>query len=157
MIERMLARFARLAAVSLVLAACATEPSVPTIEGTTFAPALGVNLATSTHTASGMYYRDVTVGGGALLVAGHTIAIHYTGYLADGTIFDINGPAAAPFSFVLGHGDVIAGFDEGVAGMHVGGVRQLIIPPSLGYGGTTRGPIPANSILVFTVTVVSTN
>jgi FKBP-type peptidyl-prolyl cis-trans isomerase len=148
-----------LLALALTLGACSTEVEIPTIETTTFNPGLGVDLAGSVHTSSGLYYRDITVGGGALLQAGHTIAVRYTGYLANGTIFDNNGPPAAPFSFVLGAHTVIAGFDEGVAGMHVGGVRQLIIPPALGYGGSSAGggAIPPNSILVFSVTVVSTN
>jgi FKBP-type peptidyl-prolyl cis-trans isomerase len=144
-------------AFALALSACAGTDTVTSIESTTFAASLGVDLAGSTKTASGLYYRDISVGGGAAAIAGHTIAVHYTGSLPNGTIFDANGTNAAPFSFVLGQGQVIAGWDEGVAGMKVGGSRQLIIPPALGYGAGGQGPIPGNAILVFTVIMVSTS
>jgi FKBP-type peptidyl-prolyl cis-trans isomerase len=139
------------------LAACSTDITGPTIEATVFAPALNVDLAASTKTPSGMYYRELQAGGGALLVAGHTIAVRYTGALPNGVVFDSNTGAATPFSFILGAGQVIAGFDEGIAGMHVGGTRQLIIPPGLGYGAAAHGAIPGNSVLVFTVTVATSN
>lgn len=142
---------------ALVLSACNPSEAVTNIENTTFAAGLGVNLAASTKTASGLYYRDITVGSGATAIAGHTIAVHYTGALANGTIFDANGTNAAPYSFVLGQGQVIAGWDEGVVGMQVGGSRQLIIPPALGYGASGNGPIPSNAVLVFTVILVSTS
>lgn len=144
-------------ALALVASACSPDSSVTSIEDTTFAAGLGVNLAASIKTASGLYYRDITVGNGATAIAGHTIAVHYTGALANGTIFDANGTNATPFSFVLGQGQVIAGWDEGVVGMQVGGSRQLILPPALGYGASGSGPIPGNAILVFTVIMVSTN
>jgi FKBP-type peptidyl-prolyl cis-trans isomerase len=144
-------------AFALALSACNPAEPVTSIDNTTFAAGLGVDLAASTKTASGLYYRDITVGGGATAIAGHTIAVHYTGALANGTIFDANGTNATPFSFVLGQGKVIAGWDEGVAGMKVGGSRQLIIPPALGYGAGGQGPIPGNAILVFTVIMVSTS
>ena len=127
----------------------------PTIETATFAPALGVNIASSTKTTSGLYYRDIVVGTGALVTSGQTLSMHYTGWLADGTQFDTNGATDAPLTFVLGIGYVIVGWDIGLVGMRVGGQRQLIIPPSLGYGTQTNGKIPGNSILVFNVTVVS--
>ena len=149
-----ISRFLRGAVAALALAACDDGLTVPRIEETVFAPSLNVDLDASVHTASGMYYRDLSVGGGATIADGHVIAIHYTGYLADGTIFDINVPPKAAFQFSFPDGDVIAGVLEGVAGMKIGGIRQLIIPPSLGYGGQARGPIPANSILVFTIEVV---
>ena len=127
----------------------------PTIETATFAPALGVNIASSTKTTSGLYYRDIVVGTGALVTSGQTLSMHYTGWLTNGAQFDINGPTDTPFSFVLGTGNVIVGWHLGIAGMRVGGQRQLIIPPSLGYGTQAVGTIPSNSILVFNVTVVS--
>ena len=144
-------------AFALALSACSPSEPVTSIDNTTFAAGLGVDLAASTKTASGLYYRDITVGGGAPAIAGHTIAVHYTGSLANGTIFDANGTNATPFSFVLGQGQVIAGWDEGVVGMKVGGSRQLILPPALGYGAGGQGPIPGNAILVFTVIMVSTS
>ena len=143
---------------AISLGACGSDaPTAPaaTIETTTFAAALGVNIASSTKTTSGLYYRDIVVGTGALVTSGQTLGMHYTGWLANGTQFDINGPTATPFSFVLGTGNVIAGWHLGIAGMRVGGQRQLIIPPSLGYGAQANGAIPGNSILVFNVTVVS--
>jgi len=142
----------------LSLAGCGSDqPTAPaaTIETTTFAPALGVNLANSTKTTSGLYYRDIVVGTGAAVAPGQTLAMHYTGWLTNGTQFDTNGPNDVPFPFVLGTGNVIAGWHLGIAGMRVGGQRQLIIPPSLGYGAQGAGTIPGNSILVFNVTVVS--
>jgi FKBP-type peptidyl-prolyl cis-trans isomerase len=142
----------------LSLAGCGSDqPTAPaaTIETTTFAPALGVNLANSTKTTSGLYYRDIVIGTGAAVAPGQTLAMHYTGWLTNGTQFDTNGPNDVPFPFVLGTGNVIAGWHLGIAGMRVGGQRQLIIPPSLGYGAQGAGTIPGNSILVFNVTVVS--
>ena len=141
---------------AVALSGCGDKlTGLPDIATTTFAPALGVNLATMTLTSSGLYYKDLAVGAGLLLSAGQQVSIHYAGNLANGTQFDANGPAATPFKFTLGAGQVIQGFDQGVAGMHVGGKRQLVIPPGLGYGAQANGPIPANSILVFTIDVVS--
>lgn len=127
----------------------------PAIESASFAPALGVDLAASTKTPTGVYYRDLTIGTGTVVAAGQQVAVHYDGTLADGTRFDQNGPGDQPFSFKVGNREVIDGWDAGVVGMRVGGKRQLIIPPALGYGPNTYGPIPGNSILVFTVEVVS--
>jgi peptidylprolyl isomerase len=144
-------------ALAITLTACSPTESVTSIENATFAPSLGVDLAASTKTASGLYYRDVVVGNGATAAVNHTIQVHYSGSLANGTIFDANGTNATPFSFVLGTGHVIAGWDEGIVGMKVGGTRQLVIPPSLGYGPSGNGPIPGNAILVFTVIMVATS
>ncbi len=136
----------------LVACSSATAPDITT---TTFAASLGVDLAAMTRTNSGLYYRDVTVGTGALVAAGQQVAVHYIGNLPNGNTFDVNDINDTPFAFVLGAGQVIPGFDEGVAGMHVGGRRQIIIPPNLGYGSQAAQGIPGNSILVFTVDVVS--
>ena len=127
----------------------------PDITMTTFAPALGIDLSKMTKTASGLYFRDLTLGAGATVLVGKRVSIHYIGWLANGTQFDANQPASNPFQFTVGTGTVIAGFDEGVRGMAVAGRRQLIIPPSLGYGSTASGPIPANSILVFQIDLVA--
>ena len=140
------------------LSACGSDaPTAPlaTIETTTFAAALGVNIASSTKTTSGLYYRDIVVGTGALVATGQTLSMHYTGWLTDGTQFDTNGATDPPLTFVLGVSNVIAGWHLGITGMRVGGQRQLIIPPILGYGSHVNGKIPGNSILVFNVTVVS--
>ena len=138
----------------LVLGACSRPNSPPTILDTKFAPALEVNLAASTKTPSGLYYRDITLGSWAVVRPGQQVSVQYTGWLANGTQFDSN-VGKQPFSFHLGAGEVIQGWEQGVAGMHVGGRRQLIIPPALGYGANGSGPIPRNAILVFDVEVVS--
>ena len=94
---------------------------------------------------------DVTVGSGAEAVPGKTVKVHYTGTLENGTKFDSSKDRNVPFSFKLGAGQVIKGWDQGVAGMKVGGVRKLVIPPALVYGSRQVGPIPANSTLLFDV------
>jgi peptidylprolyl isomerase len=124
------------------------------IETTTFAPTLGVDLAASTRTATGLYYRDLTVGTGATVAAGQLVSVRYTGWLANGTQFDSNVSSGSAFEFTLGTGQVIPGFDQGVSGMRVGGRRQIIIPPALGYGAAGSGTIPGNAVIVFTVEVV---
>ena len=106
-------------------------------------------------TADGLVYEDLQVGTGATAVAGDTVSVNYTGWLADGTKFDSSLDRGQTFDFTLGGGSVIAGWDEGVVGMKVGGIRLLVIPPSLGYGATANGPIPANSTLTFEVQLVS--
>jgi peptidylprolyl isomerase len=148
-----------LLATTLVLAASAacgdSSPTAVPIEQTVFATSLGVDLAQSTKLPSGVYYRDVTTGTGATLATGQTVAMRYAGFFVNGQEFDSN-PAPKPvFSFSLGAGQVIRGWDVGLVGMKVGGRRQLIIPPEMGYGPNDYGPIPGNSVLVFTVDAVS--
>ena len=104
-----------------------------------------------TTTASGLQYWDLVAGNGAVAVAGKQVSVHYTGWLTDGAKFDSSKERNQPFEFVLGMGRVIKGWDEGVAGMKVGGKRQLRIPPNLGYGAGAVGPIPPNSTLIFDV------
>ena len=152
-------RPARAAALLLLLASACNRtpdavPLVP-IESATFAPALGVDLAQSMRMDSGVYYRDVKVGEGAEVRPGQRVSVHYRGTLVDGTEFDANRAGDTPYTFRLGQGEVIRGWDEGVRGMRVGGERQLVIPASMGYGEQGRGAIPGNAILVFTVTVAS--
>ncbi len=135
-------------------AAAPGGPVNPLIEAATFDPALQVDLKASTKTASGLYYRDVVTGNGPVAAPGQTVAAGYVGWLANGKQFDASS-VGAPYRFVLGAHAVIAGWDEGVAGMHVGGKRQLIIPSGLGYGPAGSPPvIPPNAILVFTVELV---
>lgn len=139
-----------------VVASCAGESAfVPDIETTNFAPSLNVDLANSIKTASGLYYRDIVVGAGAQvpMTSGASVTTSYAGYLRNGNEFD-SGDLPA---FTTGTGAVIDGFDEGVRGMRVGGQRQLIIPPFLGYGSRATGSIPANSILIFVITLTATN
>src|SRR5512133_4376292 len=89
---------------------CFRSTVAPTIEATTFASALNVNLAASTKTTGGMYYRDLVVGTGAAVLTGQTVSVHYTGWLSNGTQFDANGPTATPFAVKLGAGQVIPGW-----------------------------------------------
>lgn len=143
-------RFLLLAILPLAFAACLGDsPSTPTplvpIESTVFAPALGVNLATSTKTASGLYFRDIRIGTGTTIAAGQALNVKYTGSLSSGQVFD-----AGTYAFTI-PGNVIQGWNEGLLGMKVGGSRQLIIPASLAYGATGAGSIPPNAVIVFTV------
>jgi len=103
-------------------------------------------------TSSGLEYADLVVGKGREAHAGETATVHYTGTLVDGTKFDSSKDRNQPFSFKLGAGRVIKGWDEGVEGMKIGGTRKLVIPSDLGYG--TRGAgaaIPPNATLIFIV------
>jgi FKBP-type peptidyl-prolyl cis-trans isomerase FkpA len=107
----------------------------------------------STHTTqSGLVIEELAVGDGDVAGAGQTVTVHYTGWLTDGRKFDSSKDRNDPFVFPLGERQVIAGWDEGVQGMKVGGRRKLTIPPQLGYG--TRGAggvIPPNATLIFEV------
>lgn len=141
----------------LVVGACTSDAEifVPSITSTNFAPALGVDIANSVGTSTGLYYLDISVGGGAEVpsAAGTRVTIQYTGWLRNGLEFD-----TGTFSFTtgtVGPGSAIPGMDEGVRGMRVGGVRQLIIPPALAYGPDGTTGIPGQSILVFSVTLLS--
>jgi peptidylprolyl isomerase len=102
-------------------------------------------------TASGLQYTDVVEGTGASPEKGQTVTVHYTGTLQNGKKFDSSVDRGQPFKFKIGVGQVIKGWDEGVGTMKVGGRRQLVIPPDLGYGERGIGPIPPNSTLVFDV------
>jgi FKBP-type peptidyl-prolyl cis-trans isomerase FkpA len=106
-------------------------------------------------TASGLQYEEVRVGTGAAARAGQNVVVHYTGWLTDGRKFDSSLDRAQPFTFGLGAGQVIAGWDEGVEGMQVGGLRKLTIPPQLGYGEFgAGGVIPPNATLIFEVELI---
>jgi FKBP-type peptidyl-prolyl cis-trans isomerase len=103
-------------------------------------------------TSSGLQYEDTVAGTGPEAVAGKSVEVHYTGTLADGTKFDSSHDRKKPFSFRLGGRQVIAGWDEGVAGMKVGGTRKLLIPGDLAYGARgVPGVIPPNAPLTFVV------
>ena len=103
-------------------------------------------------TKSGLEYDDVQVGTGDEAKAGKTVDVHYTGWLTDGKKFDSSRDRGEPFAFKLGAGQVIRGWDQGVAGMKVGGKRTLVIPSELGYGARgAGGAIPPNATLLFDV------
>jgi FKBP-type peptidyl-prolyl cis-trans isomerase FkpA len=114
------------------------------------------NAAQTVDLPSGLKYTDTTVGSGAEAAAGKKVSVHYTGWLwkddAKGAKFDSSLDRGQPFGFTLGAHQVIAGWDEGVAGMKVGGKRTLIVPPQLGYGARgAGGVIPPNATLMFDV------
>jgi len=108
-----------------------------------------------TTTESGLKYYDLEDGQGSAVTAGHTVVVHYTGWLEDGTQFDSSQEFGQPFTFELGAGQVIAGWDEGVIGMKISGIRQLIIPAELGYGAAGAGDIiPPDAVLIFQVELI---
>ena len=109
-------------------------------------------------TPSGLQYTELADGAGGAAQAGNNVSVHYTGWLTDGTKFDSSVDRNQPFQFPLGAGRVIAGWDEGVCGMKVGGKRKLTIPSDLGYGPTgAGGVIPPNATLVFEVELLEIN
>jgi ABC-type transporter Mla maintaining outer membrane lipid asymmetry permease subunit MlaE len=131
----------------VTLVGCAPARS---IEETTFASQLHVDLSASKKLASGLYLQDLTVGTGDEAVVGHKVTMRYTGWLADGTQFDSNQTDG--FQFTLGAGEVITGWDQGVPGMKVGGRRQLTIPAHLAYGNQSPTPaIKPGETLIFVV------
>jgi FKBP-type peptidyl-prolyl cis-trans isomerase len=107
-------------------------------------------------TDSGLIYWDIRVGTGTEAKEGSHVRVHYTGWLTSGKKFDSSVDAGKPFDFTIGNGEVIKGWEEGVAGMKVGGKRQLRIPPALGYGAAGYpGAIPANATLIFDVQLLN--
>lgn len=142
-------RASTVSAQATAAAQCPPSPPAPAaIPGVPAAPA----EAKTVTTPSGLQYIDITSGTGAAAQAGQTANVNYTGWLLNGTKFDSSLDRGQPFSFPLGGGQVIKGWDEGVVNMHVGGKRRLIVPPDLAYGNKgAGGVIPACSTLVFDV------
>ncbi|MEZ4414734.1 MAG: FKBP-type peptidyl-prolyl cis-trans isomerase [Gemmatimonadota bacterium] len=144
------ARLGALALAFAVVAGCGDdggpEMGTGTPENTTFSSILNVDLAQMTRLDGGLYIQDLRVGTGAEASVGDGVQMGYTGWLPDGTLFD-----GGTISFSLGQGRVIQGWERGIPGMRVGGLRKLVIPASLGYGNQGIGPIPPNSVLVFDV------
>lgn len=122
-----------------------------------YAASLGVDLNAMNRSDSGLYTQDLVVGTGTEATTGRVVTVHYTGWFPDGSMFDTSRDTPEkPFSFTLGKGYVIEGWDEGVVGMKVGGQRRLVIPSELGYGEAGIPPaIPGNSVLVFDVELIS--
>ena len=141
-------RSSALALFAIILSACGGSGDGGSAGSGDFA----VDSAALTRTGSGLQYQDVAVGNGAEAREGQVAVVHYTGWLTDGTKFDSSRDRGEPFSFPVGGGQVIAGWDEGVAGMKVGGRRKLVIPANLGYGEMGAPPvIPPGATLVFDV------
>ena len=149
---------------ALILAACGGDESGPAEvvlqdpADIIYASSLGVDLSAMELQPSGLYIRDLQVGEGDPTVAGDVMVVHYSGWVNDGTLFDSSrNPGRDPFPVMVGAGQVIAGWEEGLPGMRVGGVRQLVIPPQLGYGAQSVARIPAGSVLIFEVELLEVN
>jgi len=113
---------------------------------------------TAKITDSGLKYEDLVEGNGETAQAGQMVTVHYTGWLENGQKFDSSKDRNDPFRFKLGAGQVIRGWDEGVAGMKIGGTRKLTIPANLGYGSRgAGGVIPPNATLIFDVELLALN
>ena len=125
----------------LVTAACGASPTTPS------------NNAAYSQT-------DLRLGTGTLAESGHLMTVNYTGWFYSSSATDHKGPefdsstGSGPFTFTLGGGEVISGWERGVAGMRIGGIRRLVVPPSLGYGAVRFGPIPPNATLLFEIELV---
>lgn len=138
------------------LAACSTEPSGPEDAACAdFLQQYGAAPADTVTTSQGLKYIEISPGTGTAAAQGLTVDVNYSGYLVNGTRFDSScSPAVPTLRVTLGGGQVIPGFDLGIRGMKPGGVRRVIIPPSLGYGNVQVGSIPPNSTLVFDLQLV---
>jgi FKBP-type peptidyl-prolyl cis-trans isomerase len=146
-----------LAITLLALASLAIAQTAPAHKAAAKPAASGPTKVTGepTKTASGLEYWDIKVGTGAVAQSGQHVKVDYTGWLTNGKKFDSSVGTGRPFDFMLGAKQVIQGWDEGVAGMKVGGKRQLRIPPDLAYGAAGySGVIPPNSTLIFDVQLV---
>lgn len=140
--------------VLLLSVGCGGDSGDPT--KVTYAKELGVDLNAMEILESGLYLQDLVVGTGDEAVRGRQITVDYTGWLPNGKVFDSSKPEDRnPFTFTPGQGRVIEGWEQGIPGMKVGGVRKLVIPAELGYGPQSRGEIPSNSVLIFDVELLS--
>jgi FKBP-type peptidyl-prolyl cis-trans isomerase FkpA len=143
-----------------LLVGCAEAPAAkPEVSGDPavlkYAPALNVQLDKFELRPSGLYVRDLVVGTGAVADSMSTAEVHYTGWLADGSKFDSSRDHQETFRFTVGIGQVIGAWDEGVRGMKVGGKRQLVVPPKLGYGDIGMAPvIPRMATLIFEIELI---
>ena len=113
-------------------------------------------LATSAIASDAFKIETIRAGSGDKAAAGQSVSVHYEGKLTDGTVFDASRPRGQPFSFTLGSGQVIKGWDQGVEGMSIGEIRRLTIPPEMGYGARgAGGVIPPNATLIFEVELLA--
>ena len=143
-----------LAALTLVACTSSESPSAPQVKP---APAAPASASTAPRTtASGLIIETLATGNGPLAKSGNKVSVHYTGWLTNGTKFDSSRDRNEPFSFRLGAGQVIPGWDEGVAGMQPGGKRRLTVPADLAYGPRgAGGVIPPNAVLIFEVELLT--
>lgn len=133
-------------------------PATATVEGTTFAPSLGIDLTAAgwTKTQTGLYYRTLNTPAttAATVAAGQQVTVRYTLWLSDGTLITPTAATIGPIA--IGTGQLIPGWEQGVVGMRVGEQRRLLVPPALAYGAYGQGSlIPGNAVLVFDVEVLS--
>jgi FKBP-type peptidyl-prolyl cis-trans isomerase len=148
---------------SLAVTGCSSPPKATTTEpAATEKPAAtapaAAPAAEPTAEVTELKIEDTKVGTGAVAKTGDTVSVQYTGYLTDGSKFDSSRDSGQPFQFTIGKGEVIAGWEQGIAGMKVGGTRKLTIPASLGYGAEgAGGVIPPNATLVFDVELMGVN
>lgn len=126
--------------------------TISPVAGMNLSPRLGIPEDSLRMAGRGVWYYDVQVGEGAPIGTGDEVSVHFVGLLADGTKFTATD--RKPYKFRLGDNAVIAGWEDGLPGMKVGGRRQLVVPAALGYGEKGAGPIPPNAVLVFDITVV---
>lgn len=119
------------------------------VERTSFAPALNIELAGMTRSSEGVYHRDLEVGTGGAAAPGREVRVTYVAYLASGREVDRSAAGEPALAFTVGDGRVIRGWDLGVRGMKVGGVRQLVVPSRLAYGARAVGEVPARAVMVF--------
>lgn len=150
-----------IAAFAVALCGCGKKEEVSTVTEVDNPPAMEKNIVSVQPepgpdgyvvSETGLKYKDITVGKGDEASGGNMVVVHYRGWLNSGKVFDTSKqPGREPFSFTVGMNQVIPGWEEGIQGMRVGGTRQLIIPPQLGYGSEDMGDIPPNSTLNFEV------
>jgi hypothetical protein len=127
------------------------QPAPGDIERTRFAPSLNVHLDSMVRRASGLYVQDLQMGTGAVATRGRTVIVRYSGFLADGKVFD-----SGEVSVTLGSNKTIRAWEEGLLGMRVGGRRRIVVPPTMGYGARGSGDvIPPNAVLVFDMEMMS--
>lgn len=138
-----------------LLTACDSGPDNEELPPTDIPTPRVVADTAYTVTDTGLKYYDIEIGTGETADDGDIVQVHYHGWLTNNQLFDSSYISGNPFSFRLGTGFVIPGWDEGILGMRVGGERQLVIPPDLGYGAAGRGSIPPNATLIFEVELIN--